>query len=359
MNEVISAFPEQWGRGSVKLDDVGCGVHDWSHYFRVDERSSLAIFADADRLATAAGPVPELAHALGYRLLDQSSLSDAVQSLSRLIDVDAVLVICRGDEPALDMLLARLDMMAGTYGTGLAVITDFVGVDRVHAAVQSADAVILCRPSPEDIVTALAVIREQELGRTQLSDIGNGENADIMNLSDQLARLNHAVEALVQIRLRERRVPEERQLPVPKPTPPDLDLGNGGPAHLTAHQVRAVLRVRRLREHIVATDLFADPAWDIMLDLMAARLENVRVSVSSLCIAAAVPPTTALRWIRQLTEKGLLKREADPDDGRRIFIALTDEGASAVERWFHESRSWLMASFEPDRDGTRGAKPSY
>jgi DNA-binding MarR family transcriptional regulator len=111
-----------------------------------------------------------------------------------------------------------------------------------------------------------------------------------------------------------------------------------------SHNVRAMLRARRLREHIVAADLFADPAWDIMLDLMAARLEQTRVSVSSLCIAAAVPPTTALRWIRQLTERGLLQRQADPSDGRRIFIALSDEGAAVVQRWFRESRGHLMAA---------------
>lgn len=105
-----------------------------------------------------------------------------------------------------------------------------------------------------------------------------------------------------------------------------------------------MLRVRRLRDHLVAPDLFADPAWDIMLDLLAARLENNQVSVSSLCIAAAVPPTTALRWIRHLTDRGLLDRQADPKDGRRIFIALSDTGMDAVLRWFQESRVHLQSA---------------
>ena len=42
--------------------------------------------------------------------------------------------------------------------------------------------------------------------------------------------------------------------------------------------------------------LFADPAWDIMLDLFAARIEGKDITVSSAGIAACVPPTTALRW---------------------------------------------------------------
>ncbi|MET0270518.1 MAG: winged helix DNA-binding protein, partial [Sphingomonas sp.] len=63
---------------------------------------------------------------------------------------------------------------------------------------------------------------------------------------------------------------------------------------------------------------------------MAARLERRQVAVSSLCIAAAVPPTTALRWIKLLTEQGLLIRIADPTDGRRVFIELADQAADGM-----------------------------
>jgi DNA-binding MarR family transcriptional regulator len=101
-----------------------------------------------------------------------------------------------------------------------------------------------------------------------------------------------------------------------------------------ATELRAMIRLRRLRDQFFPPDLFADPAWDILLDLMAARLEQVQVAVSSLCIAAAVPPTTALRWIAKMTEEGLLERVADPSDGRRIFIRLTDASASGLARYF-------------------------
>jgi DNA-binding MarR family transcriptional regulator len=98
-------------------------------------------------------------------------------------------------------------------------------------------------------------------------------------------------------------------------------------------EIKALLRARRLREQYLPADMFADPAWDMILDLMAARLAGQRVSVSSLCIAAAVPPTTALRWIRQLTERGVFSRIDDPADGRRVFIELTDHAAEAVMAW--------------------------
>jgi hypothetical protein len=98
-----------------------------------------------------------------------------------------------------------------------------------------------------------------------------------------------------------------------------------------AARVRAHIKARRLRERFFATELFADPAWDMLLDLSAARLEGRQVSVSSLCIAAAVPTTTALRWIKQLADRGLFERRSDPADARRAFIALAPATAAAME----------------------------
>ena len=100
--------------------------------------------------------------------------------------------------------------------------------------------------------------------------------------------------------------------------------------------VRRIIHQRRLRARFFDGDLFADPAWDMLLDLTAARVEHTRVSVTSLCIASGVPPTTALRWISQMSEAGLLKREDDDADRRRAFIALTDTAADAIARYFAE-----------------------
>ena len=58
--------------------------------------------------------------------------------------------------------------------------------------------------------------------------------------------------------------------------------------------------------------------------------------MTSLCIASGVPPTTALRWIGQMTEAGLLERVEDETDRRRAFIALSDNAACAMARYFAE-----------------------
>src|SRR3546814_5166237 len=66
--------------------------------------------------------------------------------------------------------------------------------------------------------------------------------------------------------------------------------------------VREKIRERRWREQFLAADLFADPAWDMLLDLYAACYERRQVSVSTLCIAAAVPAPTARRRLKNLTD---------------------------------------------------------
>jgi DNA-binding MarR family transcriptional regulator len=104
-----------------------------------------------------------------------------------------------------------------------------------------------------------------------------------------------------------------------------------------AKAIRNMIKLRRLRDSFFDKDLFADPAWDILLDLMAATLEGQNVSVSSLCIAAAVPPTTALRWITAMTESGMLLRRQDPEDARRVFIILSDEVMAKLNDYFAAS----------------------
>nr|WP_280638933.1 MarR family winged helix-turn-helix transcriptional regulator [Sphingomicrobium aestuariivivum] len=53
-------------------------------------------------------------------------------------------------------------------------------------------------------------------------------------------------------------------------------------------------------------------------------------------MAAAVPATTALRWIKTLTDKKLFVRRADPHDGRRVFVELSPDASRAMRGYFHK-----------------------
>jgi len=105
---------------------------------------------------------------------------------------------------------------------------------------------------------------------------------------------------------------------------------------LSVETVRNVIRARRLRARYFPEDLFADPAWDMLLDLLQAEIAQLRVPVSSLCIAAAVPATTALRWLKALVSQQLFIRRADPHDGRRVFVELAPEASHALRCYFAE-----------------------
>jgi DNA-binding MarR family transcriptional regulator len=112
---------------------------------------------------------------------------------------------------------------------------------------------------------------------------------------------------------------------------PELEV-HALPASLQA--VKGAVRARRLRERYFEAELFADPAWDILLELLQAEIAQYRVSISSLCAAAHVPATTGLRWISTLTDSGLLHRRPDPNDGRRMFMELTPRASAAMHRYF-------------------------
>ncbi|EAQ30101.1 hypothetical protein NAP1_04975 [Erythrobacter sp. NAP1] len=102
-----------------------------------------------------------------------------------------------------------------------------------------------------------------------------------------------------------------------------------------AEFAREAYTMRRRRGTIFDNqELFGEPAWDILLDLYIAHVERKTVSVSSACIGSAAPPTTGLRWLGVLTEEGLIVREHDPEDQRRVLVRLTERGLAAMDEHF-------------------------
>ncbi len=77
----------------------------------------------------------------------------------------------------------------------------------------------------------------------------------------------------------------------------------------------------------------------MMLDLYASQVEGQQIGVTSACLAAGVPSTTALGWLVKLQQRGLVWRKADPRDGRRAFLGLAPAIATKIE-------DWLITSFE-------------
>jgi DNA-binding MarR family transcriptional regulator len=104
-------------------------------------------------------------------------------------------------------------------------------------------------------------------------------------------------------------------------------------AGVSLNSVRGVVAARRRRRQFFDASLFADPAWDILLELYGMELAQERTCISKLSHAAGVPLTTALRWISKLEADGLIERQDDPLDARRDWLQLSKTGSAAMQAY--------------------------
>ena len=104
----------------------------------------------------------------------------------------------------------------------------------------------------------------------------------------------------------------------------------------TAYLAYQTYQERRQRDDLFRDQagLFAEPAWDLLLDLYVAHYQQGSISISSACIAARVPQTSGLRYIATLVRRGMVRREPDPFDARRVYLFLMPDTVAALDRYF-------------------------
>jgi hypothetical protein len=100
-----------------------------------------------------------------------------------------------------------------------------------------------------------------------------------------------------------------------------------------AKLVRKLQKARSRRTDFLCPSLFAEPAWDMLLELFASAVEQKRVTIGGLCVSSMVPQTTALRWIDVLLKEGLVTRRPDPLDGRRVHMEITPTAYRAMQAY--------------------------
>ncbi|EGD57533.1 hypothetical protein Y88_3843 [Novosphingobium nitrogenifigens DSM 19370] len=307
-------------------------------------RSSLAVSIYADRGYLRA-EMAEDAAAAGLRVAQTTDLGRLLEPGEPPALADLVLVDCPVIDGAELAALSRLDQRASQTGSHLVVSTSIGSLDDVFGCLDQADAQILVTPTRADRVIALGRVLARSGNRVR--ELSDEDRLSLLRLTEQVSQIAQKLEQLSGQGAADTggAFRFEGEVAFGKgDTKLDPQFDNGSDRLVRASRpplpdprlVRKIIRQRQLRARFFEGDLFADPAWDMLLDLTAARVEHVRVSVTSLCIASGVPPTTALRWIGQMTDAGLLQRVDDETDRRRAFITLTDKAADAMARYFSE-----------------------
>lgn len=287
------------------------------------DRPGVLVIAHGAGAGTAA---EEAALDAGLRVLRRVALADAAATLDAVARLDVVAIDCTGAPDGLvESAAAAVDRFAEESGAAVVALIEHGQIDTVAGRLIGRDRQLLCAPSPAEQAAALAMAKLTR--RPQLNDASrDSESARLRRLNEEVARIADALARLTR--------GEEIASRGPVRAPSfDFRGQDGAAAGVTAAELRAVIRARRMRAQFLPGELFADPAWDMLLDLFAAEMERRQVSVSSLCIAAAVPPTTALRWIGTLHEAGLFERQADPSDRRRAYIGLSAKGLEGMRSY--------------------------
>lgn len=292
---------------------------------------SLSIYADRPHLRAT---LCEDAQAAGLSVSAVGALGELLDGAARPLG-DVVLVDCPQVDGQALAALARLDLRAARSEARLIVSTSVDALDDVFSCMDQSAPVILVNPNRAERVIALGQVLAA-FPSARLRELSDDDRLMLLRLSEQVGQIAGRIE-----RLEPRPGESGPSAFVFGATTPDRDqLAEPRPATAKglpeARLVRKIIRQRQLRLRFLDGDLFADPAWDMLLDLAASRVENKRVSVTSLCIASGMPPTTALHWIGQMVDAGLFIRVCDDSDRRRAFIELAEKAADALGLYFSE-----------------------
>ena len=109
-----------------------------------------------------------------------------------------------------------------------------------------------------------------------------------------------------------------------------------------ASELRMVLGhlMRRLR---------AEHRFSLSQGAVLGRLDREGTkSIGDLALAERVRPQSMTQTISDLEADGLIARRADPADGRRILVDLTDQGLQTLEEDRRQREGWLARAIAED-----------
>jgi len=108
---------------------------------------------------------------------------------------------------------------------------------------------------------------------------------------------------------------------------PDLDFS---PLSVLSRVDRLSRHLDRARREVFRRSDLEPWEWDVLSALRRAG-EPFQLTPKQLLLQTLVSSGTMTNRIDRLVERALVRREADPDDGRSILVILTDDGKTRVD----------------------------
>ena len=200
----------------------------------------------------------------GLRVGWHLGIDDAGARLKQQASASAIWIELDSDcGPSLDAFLDEVDEMIGKRAVGavLSVTSDMV--DRLGARILDGDAQIVVDADPVERAVSLALATAVAKAPQRANDVSKDPGAErLRQLSDEVGRIAATLARLST-------VPASSKAELRKPVEEDVP-------DVSVETVRSVIRARRLRSRFFPEELFADPAWDMLLDLLQAEIAQLR-----------------------------------------------------------------------------------
>jgi DNA-binding MarR family transcriptional regulator len=115
-------------------------------------------------------------------------------------------------------------------------------------------------------------------------------------------------------------------------------------ADLALELVRSMDRLRgRIR---LETGMHTGPWSRSQLAVLNQVVSGPPSTTSDLAAAEYMKPQSMAQTLAVLEKNGLVARNPDPTDGRRVLFSATQRGREEAERWLRARESWLTAAIE-------------
>jgi DNA-binding MarR family transcriptional regulator len=121
-----------------------------------------------------------------------------------------------------------------------------------------------------------------------------------------------------------------------------IAMGSSVDTRLLASELRIVLGqlIRRLR---------AEHRFSLSQGAVLGRLDRQgTMSIGDLAAAERVRPQSMTQTIADLEGEALIERRADPRDGRRALVALTEQGLETLQADRRHREGWLSRAIADD-----------